>query len=538
MRLPVVLAALVLAAVGSVWVWLGHPVPAPPSPLGAGDKLPCVSYAPFRPGQSPFMEGLVIPAWQIDDDFERLSKITQCVRTYSTEMGLSVAPEMARKHGLKLLQGIWIGRDPANNAVEIREALKAANENPDVVTGLIVGNEVLLRGELSAIDLAALIRQVKGQTKVPVTYADVWEFWERNADLAKEVDFVTVHILPFWEDLPVGADKAVAHIGEIREHVGKVFAGHEILIGETGWPSAGRMREAALPSPSNQAKVIQELLALAAEKGYDVNVIEAFDQPWKRASEGTVGGHWGFLDAYTRDFKFAWGEPVSDHPGWLVQMLGGMAMALAVFAAAWQAARRRGAELGPRDWAAVAGIALSSGIAIGLAVAAAPVESLGWGGWTRAVVMLALAIAVPLLAAAGIGAGSRLVGLSTALDRDQWRQADGLERTLAVALVLSVALIAQIAAGLAFDPRYKDLQFAGLTPIAIGFLLYALTARSGFVRADRHAELIGAAAFLLLGLFIPLNETLANWQALWTGALLVAFAVSLWRSGTVAQTTG
>lgn len=537
MRLPLVLAALVLAAIGAVWAWLGQPVPAPPSPLAAGDKLPCVSYAPFRPGQSPFMEGLVIPAWQIDEDFERLARITKCVRTYSTEMGLSAAPELARKHGLTMLQGIWLGGEKEKNAVEIREAVKAANANPDVITAVIVGNEVLLRGEMSAIDLAATIREVKAQVKVPVTYADVWEFWERNRDLAGAVDFVTIHILPFWEDLPVSAGKAVAHIDEIRSHMGEVFTGRDILIGETGWPSAGRMREGAEPSPSNQARVIQELLALAAQKNYRVNVIEAFDQPWKRALEGTVGGHWGFLDAYSRDFKFIWGQPVSDHPAWIAQALGGMALALGVFGVAFWSARRLGHEpLSGGEWGSVAGIALFAGLAIGRAVAAAPVESLGFGGWLRSVVMIALAIAAPLLAGAGVAARARLVALSTFLDPAQWRTSSRLELMLAAVLVASVVLAAQVALGLVFDPRYKDFQFAGLTPIIAAFAFYAFAAPGGIAREDRHAEWIAAVVLALSGVYIALNETLANWQALWTGALLMVFGLTMWRSAAGART--
>jgi glucan 1,3-beta-glucosidase len=537
MRLPLALAALVIAAIGAVWAWLGQPVPAPASPLAAGDKLPCVSYAPFRPGQSPFMVGLMIPAWQIDEDFERLAKITKCVRTYSTEMGLSAAPGLARKHGLTMLQGIWLGGEQDKNAVEIREAVKAANENPDVVTAVIVGNEVLLRGEMSAIDLAATIRDVKGQVKVPVTYADVWEFWERNRDLANAVDFVTIHILPFWEDLPVSADKAVAHIDAIRSHMGEVFAGRDILIGETGWPSAGRMREGAEPSPSNQAKVIQELLALAAQKNYRVNVIEAFDQPWKRALEGTVGGHWGFLDAYSRDFKFAWGQPVSNHPAWIIQALGGMALALAVFGAAFWTQRRSASEpLSGGEWGAVAGIALFAGLTIGRAVAAAPVESLGFGGWLRSIVILALGLAVPLLAAAGIAARSRFVALSTFLDPAQWRTSSRIELALAGALVASVVLVVQIALGLVFDPRYKDFQFSGLTPIIAAFAFYAFAAPGGIAREDRHPEWIAAIVLAVSGIYIALNETLANWQGLWTGALLVVFGLTLWRSAAGAQT--
>ncbi|WP_029355895.1 beta-1,6-glucan synthase [Bosea sp. 117] len=529
MRLPLALAAAVLAAIVAVWAWLGHPVPAPSSPLAEGEKLPCVSYAPFRPGQSPFIAGLVIPPEQIDDDFARLAKITKCVRTYSTEMGLAAAPALARKHGLTMLQGIWLGREAEKNKVEIDAAIAAAKENPDVIEALIVGNEVLLRGELSAIDIAALLRDVKARSGKPVTYADVWEFWERNADLANAVDFVTVHILPFWEDLPVSAEKSAAHIDEIRTHVGKVFPGREILIGETGWPSAGRMREAAQPSPSNQAKVIQELLALAKEKNYRVNVIEAFDQPWKRASEGTVGGHWGFLDAYSRDFKFEWGKPVSDHPQWIVQALAGAVFALAIFGAAFAGSRKAGEGMRNSHWVAVAVIALLSGITVGRAFAAAPVESLGFGGWARSIPMLALAVVVPLLCAYAIGARARLAALDVALDPVARRAASGVELALALALACTTVLAAQIAFGLVFDARYKDFQFAGLTPTIVALGLYAVTAAPWPRERDHHPEWIAAATFLLCGLYIPVNETLANWQALWTAALLVLLAFSFAR---------
>jgi len=532
MRLPLALAAAVCAAIVAVWAWLGAPVSAPPSPLAADEKLQCVSYAPFRPGQSPFMAGLVIPPEQIDDDFERLAKITDCVRTYSTEMGLVVVPEMARKHGLKILQGIWIGRDAAKNRVEIDMAAKAAQENPDVIESVIVGNEVLLRGEQSAIDLATLIREVREKVppQVQVTYADVWEFWERNRDLQNSVDFVTVHILPFWEDMPVSAEKSVAHIAEIREHVGKVFEGKEILIGETGWPSAGRMREGALPSPSNQANVIQEMLALAKERGWRVNVIEAFDQPWKRASEGTVGGHWGFLDAYTRDFKFSWGDPTSDHPGWIWQAGVGVVFALAIFAAAGGAQRRSGGpEIRSQRWLAVSGIALFAGLLYGRLIATIPLESLGPGGWWRGIVLLVLAAVVPLACAAAIGLQSRLVTLGVALNPGMAPQTTRMEKTLAWLLAATIVLSVQIAFGLVFDPRYKDFQFAGLTPIIMGFAMYALVAPRLLGGEDRLGERIIAAIFLGSGLYVIVNETVANWQGLWTGALFVALALTLWR---------
>ena len=139
-------------------------------------------------------------------------------------------------------------------------------EYPGVITAVVVGNEVLLRGEMTTADLAATIRSVKSQVTVPVTYADVWEYWLRNREIYDAVDFVTIHILPYWEDIPVRAKYAAAHVNSIRKRMAVAFPGKEILIGETGWPSEGRMREGALPSRTNQARVVSEILNLAKQE--------------------------------------------------------------------------------------------------------------------------------------------------------------------------------------------------------------------------------------------------------------------------------
>ena len=167
----------------------------------------------------------------------------------------------------------------------------------------------------------------------------------------------------------------------IRRRVVAAFPGKDVIIGEVGWPSAGRMREGALPSPANQARVIQDVLALAKRDNVRVNVIEAFDQPWKRALEGTVGGHWGLLDAQTRDCKFVWGEAVSNHPLWKWQAAGGIGFAVLVFAAGFLA------QAGTVTPCALAGVTVDAIVGGVLVPGASPMCR--WkvsvpGGWMRA----------------------------------------------------------------------------------------------------------------------------------------------------------
>ena len=250
MPLAISLFVVVAAAIVGAWSWLGAPVPMPAAPLAANEKLYCVSYAPFRGQQNPLDASTVIDPRQIEDDLARLARVTNCIRTYSIEHGLDQIAGIAARHGLKVMQGIWVSSNPAKTGREVETVVALAKRYPDVIRSVIVGNEVLLRGEMTGSDLATLIRSVKGQIQVPVTYADVWEFWLRHPQVYDAVDFVTIHILPYWEDFPIGAEQAAPHVDSIRRRVLQAYPGKEILIGETGWPSAGRMREAPYPLPS------------------------------------------------------------------------------------------------------------------------------------------------------------------------------------------------------------------------------------------------------------------------------------------------
>ena len=187
----------------------------------SGGKLSCISYAPFRDGQDPLVPGTTVSAEQIDQDLALLSRYTDCIRTYSNANGLDQIPAIAQRHGLKMLMGLWLANNVALNRQQIATAIDLAKKYPDVISAVVVGNEVLLRGELSATDLGAIIREVKSQVSMPVTYADVWEFWLRHSDLQNDVDFVTIHILPYWEDLPLPASVAAAHVDDIREKVAR-----------------------------------------------------------------------------------------------------------------------------------------------------------------------------------------------------------------------------------------------------------------------------------------------------------------------------
>jgi glucan 1,3-beta-glucosidase len=522
MRLGLACLAVAAALIAALWAWLGAPV-AMPQGLHPGEKLWCISYAPFRGLETPFNVETTIPAARIEQDLTQLAKLTDCVRIYSADQGLEHVVPIAQKLGLKVLQGFWVSGDPVKTKVQMEAAIDLVNRYPDAIRALVVGNEVLLRGDMSGPDLANLIRTVKARVKVPVTYADVWEFWLRAREVAAVVDFLTIHILPYWEDFPIATGQAGAHVASIHQQMAQAFAGKEVIIGEVGWPSAGRMREGALPSPGNQARVIQDVLALAKRDNIHVNVIEAYDQPWKRALEGTVGGHWGFYNDADRAQKFEWGEGVSSHPHWKLQMAGGIAFAVIVFGAAW--IYRRSDNIPLPLWLGVTGNAVAGGL-VGWTVANVPLESLYLAGWSRSLAFAAVAVASPIAVSIAMMRGTPLPRFSRLLGPASERSQDPLTWIIGLIMIATMLLALVCALGLVFDPRYRDFPFAPLTAAAVPLLLHSLL----MPRPDGErgaAEMLGALVLALSVPYIALNEMLTNWQALWTCAALAAIVVSL-----------
>ena len=225
---------------------------------------------------------------------------------------------------------------------------------------------------------------MKAATSIPVTYADVWEFWLRNRDLAQAVDFVTVHILPYWEDFPISAAQAGAHVDAIRSRVAASFPGKDILIGEVGWPSAGTDAGGRVAVARQPGLVLGEVMARARAKNYRVNLIEAFDQPWKRKLEGTVGGYWGLLTSAGREPKFAWGAAGLQSPA--VGMADGRghgARGASYLPRPLPGGAKVIADLGTPVLAGITVDALAAGIAAPWAAANAATESLGAGGWVQ-----------------------------------------------------------------------------------------------------------------------------------------------------------
>jgi exo-beta-1,3-glucanase (GH17 family) len=525
-HLPFILLLLSFGVIVVTWSFLAAPIPSSELSGGLARKLDCISYAPYRGAQNPLTPGLIVREQEIAQDLVQLARISNCVRTYSTGNGMDKTVKLAQSVGLKSFLGIWIGTNPTENLQQIETAIALANQYPETVGAIVVGNEVMLRGEMTVEALANIIRSVKARVRVPVTYADVWEFWLRSPALSDAVDFITIHVLPFWEDVPVKAELAAAHLDSVRRQVAAAFPGKEILIGEVGWPSAGRMREGALPSRANQVRVISDVLALARAQNFRVNLIEAYDQPWKRKWEGTVGGHWGLFDSDQRAMKYPTGEPVRNHPFWRLQLGCGLAFCLAIFATAFLALRGQFGQLRPASWCAVALFATVGGALVGLLIEHVVLESLSTGDWVRRVALLATAISAPLLSTLALISGQTPPAFSDLMSPRDGKKRAGLEPALGVTLLATSLIGGVTALGLVFDPRYRDFPFIALTMSVLPLLVLRTIHRA---RATEQpiAEWVFAGLFGLSTLYIGFHEGPNNWHSLWTCCAYFLLGVTL-----------
>lgn len=318
-------------------------------PQNVGDDVPAgklssLSFAPFREGHDPMLE-LFPNVKQLEEDLALMGQVTHNIRTYASAEGtMPLIPPLAKKYGLTMLQGGWLGSYKADTAeetaelkakndLEMAELIHSANEHSDVVKRVIVGNEVLLRGDLEPEELIEYIRKVKQAVKQPVSYADVWSEYMKHPQLIKEVDFITIHILPYWEDEPISVEDAPAHIERIYKQVQQeaksMGIDKPILIGESGWPSGGKQRGVAIPSVVNEAKFIRDFIKVANKNGFDYNIVEAFNQPWKAAFEGIIGAKWGLYDSSRQQVFPLTGKVVEDK-NWLEKLFASIDLVVVI----------------------------------------------------------------------------------------------------------------------------------------------------------------------------------------------------------------
>ncbi len=307
----------------SIWALFNRPAQEPPWPT----KIQGFSFSPMRQGQGS-VEGIFPSREEIEEDIKLLAGKTNSIRTYTMESTLADIPEIAKKYDVNVALGAWIDHRLEKNEFEVNRLIEVAKANSNVVR-VFVGNEVMLRGDISLDLVIGYIDRVRNALDVSVGLAEPPYVWHRYPELVEHVDFIGVHLLPYWEGTPLdyAVEAAVSQVNELK----KAFPGKPIVIGEVGWPSNGRQKGGAIASVSNEATFLRRFLARALEEGYIYYIMEAFDQPWKMEVEGAVGAYWGVYDV-DRNLKFPLSDPIVSVPHWKKLAVISVIVAAVVFA--------------------------------------------------------------------------------------------------------------------------------------------------------------------------------------------------------------
>ncbi len=285
---PLIFTLIVGVIHFSAWAIFNRALPL----INAPHVVSGFAYSGFQENQSPIEKSFPSTA-ELLADLRLLKPYTNRIRIYSALDNSEVMP-LASNLGFYITAGAWLGADKKSNAREINALKEQIKIYPHIERAL-VGNEVLLRNDMSKKDLFEYLEDVRAQSNIPISTAEPWHIWLKNPELVKHVDYIAVHLLPYHEGLSV--DKAVDYsLFKYRELMA-AYPRKKIVITEVGWPSEGPAIGSSVASKINQAHFVREFIAKTAYKNYDYYLMEAFDQPWKKNIEGWAGSYWGMFGA-------------------------------------------------------------------------------------------------------------------------------------------------------------------------------------------------------------------------------------------------
>lgn len=253
-------------------------------------KIHGLSFSPYLEGQGP---GTELQEAQIRDRLAIIQPWVHWIRTFSCKEGNELTPRIAAENGLKTMVGVWLDEDREKNETELANAIEVARAGHADI--LAVGNEVLLRGELSEDELLEYIHRVQQAVPdVPVGYVDAYFKFVDHPRVTAACDVLLANCYPFWEGCP--AEHALLYMKDMYRRVVNIAGGKRVIISETGWPNIGTATGGAVPSYRNAVKYFIDTFRWAEEDGIEIFYFSSFDEAWKVAAEGDVGAYWGLWD--------------------------------------------------------------------------------------------------------------------------------------------------------------------------------------------------------------------------------------------------
>ncbi|KAF4541472.1 Cell wall protein [Lasiodiplodia theobromae] len=262
--------------------------------------FPGMDYTPLN---AQYPDCLTNPPSQnnVTRDVAVLSQLTPAIRLYGTDCNQTeMVLHAIDRLGLtdtKVWLGVWLGNNDTTNDRQIAQFWQILDKHKaDPFAGVIVGNEVLYRKDLSSTELAKILGDVKKNLTdhnwdLPLATSDLGDNW--TEDLAEEVDVVMANIHPFFAG--VEASQAASWTWSFWQNhdvaVTKNLQGKTHVISETGWPSGGGNdcgestctsdTQGSVAGVDEMNIFLDDWVCSALKNGTEYFWFELFDEPWK-----------------------------------------------------------------------------------------------------------------------------------------------------------------------------------------------------------------------------------------------------------------
>ena len=216
--------------------------------------FPGMDYTPLN---TQYPDCLTTPPDQnnVTLDVAMLAQLTPAIRLYGTdcnqtEMLLEGINQLGYNDTVKVWLGVWLGNNATTNTRQLQQMYDVLDTYPSShFAGVIVGNEVLFREDLTETELGQQLQDVRNnltakKIDLPVATSDLGDNW--NSTLVVDTDIVMSNVHPFFAG--VTPDEAPGWAWDFWQTHDVILTGASTtgtggypknIISEIGWPSSG-----------------------------------------------------------------------------------------------------------------------------------------------------------------------------------------------------------------------------------------------------------------------------------------------------------
>ena len=165
----VAIAVMIAAAVAFAQYWIWQQLNRSAEFIGTNQSIKGFAYNGFQRDQSP-LKGTYPTRAELASDLDLLGRYSDGLRTY----GVNDLPELlglAGERDMLVTAGAWIDARPDSNAREVAALIDAARKMRHIER-VMVGNEAILRGDVTVGELIVYLDEVRKAIRKPVSTAE------------------------------------------------------------------------------------------------------------------------------------------------------------------------------------------------------------------------------------------------------------------------------------------------------------------------------------------------------------------------------